>query len=142
VTVNDDEQGEPLEIFITSGKAGSDITGMAEAMGRLASLVLRVASPISPDERLRLIASQLAGIGGARSMGFGKSRVRSMPDAVGLALEDVLKGAEQVAAEVAHMPEFDLQPAVHADLCPECGEAAFIREEGCHHCTSCGHSQC
>lgn len=142
VTVNDDEQGEPLEIFITSGKAGSDITGMAEAMGRLASLVLRVASPISPDERLRLIASQLAGIGGARSMGFGKSRVRSMPDAVGLALEDVLKGAEQVAAETAHMPEFDLQPAVHADLCPECGEAAFIREEGCHHCTSCGHSQC
>lgn len=142
VTVNDDEQGEPLEIFITSGKAGSDITGMAEAMGRLASLVLRVASPVSPDERLRLIASQLAGIGGARSMGFGKGLVRSMPDAVGLALEDVLKGDEAVLAEIEQVPEFDLQPAVHADLCPNCGEATFIREEGCMHCTSCGHSQC
>jgi ribonucleoside-diphosphate reductase alpha chain len=142
VTVNDDDQGEPLEIFITSGKAGSDITGMAEAMGRLASLVLRVASPVSPDERLRLIASQLTGIGGARSMGFGKTRVRSMPDAVGMALEDVLKGAEAIAAEDSSAPELDLRPAFHADLCPSCGEAAFIHEEGCHHCTSCGHSQC
>ena len=142
VTVNDDDHGEPLEIFITSGKAGSDITGMAEAMGRLASLVLRVASPVSPDERLRLIASQLTGIGGARSMGFGKTRVRSMPDAVGMALEDVLKGADAVAAEEHAAPELDLRPAFHADLCPSCGEAAFIHEEGCHHCTSCGHSQC
>jgi len=101
-----------------------------------------VASPVSPDERLRLIASQLTGIGGARSMGFGKTRVRSMPDAVGMALEDVLKGAEAIAAEDSSAPELDLRPAFHADLCPSCGEAAFIHEEGCHHCTSCGHSQC
>ncbi len=142
VTVNDDEGGSPLEIFITSGKAGSDITGMAEAMGRLASLVLRVASPISPEERLRLIANELSGIGGARSIGFGKALVRSMPDAVGLALDDVLKGDEEVTAEEAQEPVLDLGLRVHADICPNCGEATFIREEGCMHCTSCGHSQC
>lgn len=145
VTVNSDGQGEPLELFITSGKAGSDITGMAEAMGRLASLVLRIASPMPPVDRLRLIAEQLHGIGGARSTGFGKHRVRSMPDAVGQALGAVLASAEAQpndALPVAKMPTASASAKQHYDLCPSCGEASFIHEEGCHHCTSCGHSQC
>ena len=29
-----------------------------------------------------------------------------------------------------------------ADICPSCGGATYIREEGCKHCTSCGHSAC
>ena len=28
------------------------------------------------------------------------------------------------------------------DLCPECGEAALVNEEGCRKCYSCGYSQC
>ena len=28
------------------------------------------------------------------------------------------------------------------DLCPECGNAALINEEGCRHCYSCGYSEC
>jgi len=28
------------------------------------------------------------------------------------------------------------------DLCPECGEAALVNEEGCKKCYSCGYSQC
>jgi ribonucleoside-diphosphate reductase alpha chain len=28
------------------------------------------------------------------------------------------------------------------DLCPECGEAAFVQEEGCSRCHACGFSEC
>ncbi len=147
VTVNDDSEHEPLEIFVTAGKAGSDVTSMAEALGRLASLVLRVASPLTPKERLREIVHQLRGIGGARSMGFGPARVRSLPDAVAQAIEECyLPGNGQTSGHV----ELDTAPkqvqltlpSIRADLCPSCGEAAFVHEEGCMHCNACGFSQC
>ena len=32
--------------------------------------------------------------------------------------------------------------SVHRDLCPECGQATLMHEEGCRHCTSCGYSKC
>ena len=28
------------------------------------------------------------------------------------------------------------------DLCPSCGEAAMVNEEGCRKCYACGHSEC
>ncbi len=28
------------------------------------------------------------------------------------------------------------------DLCPECGEAAVVNEEGCRKCYACGFSEC
>jgi ribonucleoside-diphosphate reductase alpha chain len=28
------------------------------------------------------------------------------------------------------------------DICPECGEASLVNEEGCRKCYSCGFSQC
>ncbi len=82
ITINTNGGEQPLEMFVNVGKAGSDVTAMAEAMGRLISLVLRVSSPISPMERAHRVASELIGIGGARSLGFGENRVRSLPDAV------------------------------------------------------------
>jgi ribonucleoside-diphosphate reductase alpha chain len=88
VTMNDDEEGKPFEVFVDIGKGGSDIKAMAEALGRLASLVLRVSSPLTPRERIQEIVSQLSGIGGPRSMGFGRNRVRSLPDALAQALEE------------------------------------------------------
>lgn len=144
VTINDDDEGDPLEIFITGGKAGSDVTSMADALGRLASLVLRVASPVTPKERLHEIISQLKGIGGARSTGFGKDRVRSLPDAVAQALEECYSD-EQRVTETVENGQVQVQlalPTLRADLCPSCGEAAFVHEEGCMHCNACGFSQC
>src|SRR5947209_20114557 len=52
VTINSDDQG-PLEVFITVGKAGSDIAALAEGLGRLISLNLRVLSPLSQADRFR-----------------------------------------------------------------------------------------
>ena len=82
VTINHNENNEPFEVFITNGKSGSDVMAMADALGRMISLVLRLNSPIPARERMRKIVSQLSGIGGARSVGFGENRVRSLPDAI------------------------------------------------------------
>src|SRR5262249_41043915 len=139
VTMNVDEEEHPFEVFVEIGKAGSDIKAMAEAMGRLMSLILRMASPVSPLERVREIVKQITGIGGQRSYGFGKRRVLSLPDAVGQALAEnflgVATGSEQdgQGAEMGVDMEWTSEAhAAHsvtlasADLCPSCGDAAFV----------------
>jgi ribonucleoside-diphosphate reductase alpha chain len=86
VTLNSDQDGL-LEVFVNVGKAGSDVAALAEALGRLISLHLRLDSPVSQDERAVEVARQLRSIGGNTSIGFGADRVRSLPDAVARALE-------------------------------------------------------
>ena len=82
VTINQDEKGDLFEVFINHGKSGSDLMALADALGRMVSFVLRIHSPVPARERVREIVSELAGIGGSRSSGFGENRVRSLPDAI------------------------------------------------------------
>ena len=82
ITINQNEKDEPFEVFINNGKSGSDLMALADAIGRMISFVLRIYSPVPPRERVREIVSELAGIGGSRSIGFGENRVRSLPDAI------------------------------------------------------------
>jgi ribonucleoside-diphosphate reductase alpha chain len=82
LTINHDENKEPFEVFMTVGKSGSDVAAMADALGRMISLNLRLNGNLPPRERIRQVVAQLSGIGGARSVGFGENRVRSLPDAV------------------------------------------------------------
>jgi ribonucleoside-diphosphate reductase alpha chain len=86
ITINSDEHG-PFEVFVNVGKAGSDISALAEALGRMISLNLRILSPLSQTDRAQEIADQLRGIGGSRSVGFGMQQVRSLPDAVARAID-------------------------------------------------------
>ena len=98
ITLNSDADGL-LEVFVNVGKAGSDIAALAEALGRMISLHLRVASPLSPNERAQEIVDQLRGIGGSRAVGFGPEQIRSLPDAVARALEiHLTQQLEQQAA--------------------------------------------
>lgn len=82
ITINHDENKEPFEVFMTIGKVGSDVAAMADALGRMISLNLRLTDGLSPRERIKQVVAQMIGIGGARSIGFGKDRVRSLPDAI------------------------------------------------------------
>lgn len=82
ITVNTDPAGEPAEVFINIGKGGTDVSAMAEAMGRLISLVFRMNAPVSGEDRVRSVLYQLGGIGGRSSTGFGKEKVLSLPDAL------------------------------------------------------------
>ncbi|MBI3955572.1 adenosylcobalamin-dependent ribonucleoside-diphosphate reductase, partial [Candidatus Gottesmanbacteria bacterium] len=152
VTINTNGNKEPLEIFINVGKAGSDVAAMAEAMGRLASLVLRMQSLVPSSVRAKQIFNQLIGIGGSRSMGFGDKRVRSLPDAVAkvLAMHFDFKssngnGHVEIAspskAAVLTQQALPVERSEY-DLCPSCGVASLAYEEGCKKCYSCGYSEC
>jgi len=138
ITINENGAGEPFEVFANVGKAGSDTAAVAEALGRLISLCLRLPSPLDPRDRLEEIVNQLAGIGGGRPLGFGPQRVRSLPDALAQVLARHLGMAEP--SPLAEQMPLPLKPA--GDLCPECGEATFAYAEGCRKCYACGYSEC
>ncbi len=155
VTINHNGDERPFEVFTQVGKAGSDTAADAEAMGRLISLILRLPSPLNSVERLRQVVDQLSGIGGGRSMGLGPQRVRSLPDGIAQVLSEYLEerqpaDGEAVVATNGTMSEQAMATNGHSadafarpgDLCPQCGVAALIHEEGCQKCYSCGYSEC
>ncbi|MBA3530977.1 MAG: hypothetical protein H0T73_03505 [Ardenticatenales bacterium] len=149
VTVNRNGGDQPFEVFANVGKVGSEGAAMSEAIGRLISLVLRLPSHISPSERLEMVISQLEGIGGSRSIGFGANRVTSLPDALAQVLREDLaahrdEDAGYLLGEAQPEPKQLelLASTMNADLCPECGHSTFVRIEGCKKCYSCGHSEC
>jgi ribonucleoside-diphosphate reductase alpha chain len=102
-------------------------------------------SPLSPSERLQQIVYQLGGIGGGRPLGFGPQRVRSLPDALALVLNEYLERAElEAITKPAPVPteQMELPLSQIGDLCPECGQASLMYVEGCKKCVNCGYSEC
>jgi len=164
ITMNSDEHGNPFEVFITIGKAGSDLQADAEGLGRMLSLQLRTTAPQNRMEMLKLIIDQLQGIGGSRSVGMGPNRVTSLPDAVAGALVDHYLSQPQqqqlnlplvngngtwkatdshTEPDHTHHTNGAVQGYVSgADICPECQMVTLVRAEGCEKCLSCGYSRC
>jgi ribonucleoside-diphosphate reductase alpha chain len=159
ITVNHDGDGNPFEVFVTIGKAGSEVAAMAEALGRLISTTLRFGNHMAPKERAREIMDQLHGIGGGRSVGFGPNRVRSLPDAIARAIGmhfGLLGYQDQITSSKSQLPnniqipmfknqnekQMELKVGKKADICPACGEATLVFEEGCKKCYGCGYSEC
>jgi ribonucleoside-diphosphate reductase alpha chain len=140
ITVNETGDGEPFEVFVQVGKGGSDTMAVAEALGRLISLTLRLPSPMSPPRRLEEVISQLSRIGGAQPLGFGKGKVLSLPDALARTLAEHT-GQLKPASEAPPMARSSEQRRI-GDLCKECGQATFVYEEGCKKCLSCGFNEC
>jgi ribonucleoside-diphosphate reductase alpha chain len=166
ITINTDEKNEPFEVFINVGKAGTDVHAMATALGRVISMTLRLSSHLTPYERMDKIREELQGIGGGSTMGFGKDRVRSLPDAVAkvLAMRFKLNGHSDKKIK---KDEDDVKPTLVSetvqpsltnliqepaqdkptnpgffDICPDCGQATLAYEEGCKKCYGCGYSEC
>lgn len=156
ITINEDPNGNPFELFITIGKAGSEVAAMAEALGRLISTNFRFGNHLPARERAREIMDQLKGIGGSRSVGFGPNKIRSLPDAVARAIsmhfgfkghhgEENASVVPQLAGEtVEAVPQlqFAVKDTRPGDICPSCGASAMVYEEGCSKCHACGHSEC
>lgn len=145
VTVNDTDEGEPFEIFMNVGKAGSDVAAVSEALGRLISFILRMPSSLTPTERLQQVVYQLNGIGGGRHLGFGPQRVRSLPDAIAQVLSEHLEQAPLAPPMAQAVPAEQLPlpiPKQIGDLCPDCGNSTLLNVEGCVKCHVCGYSEC
>ena len=144
VTLNVGDAGDPFEIFVRVGKSGTDIEAFAEALGRLMSNFLRYNRLPDRKTRLAKIVKQLSGIGGSGHIGFGANRIRSVPDAIARALSEFLAPEEaEPFGLVNGGGATPLEPPTPVgDMCPKCGNATFVYEEGCQKCHSCLHSEC
>jgi len=157
ITVNKDTKGHPFEIFMNVGKAGSDVAALSEALGRVLSGWLRAS--YSSEQTAKEIIEQLSGIGGSQTVGFGKSKVGSIADAVAKVLAEeydfsikktngyhIDKNTDTnltVNKEPTKEVEEDKSSLPgHTDMCPECGNYTLIFEEGCAKCYLCGYSRC
>jgi ribonucleoside-diphosphate reductase alpha chain len=162
VNITEDDRGQPFEVFINLGKAGGAAMADAEAMGRLISLSLRSGIP------MREIHKQLRGIASDRAIGLGPNKVLSVPDAIGIALEEWLREKQGVqqdllanggARQAQGTPVSVTTPAPAAALqqhlafetytgndqfmqtCPDCSSQLELAE-GCAKCHVCGFSEC
>ena len=112
VHISEDDRGQAFDVFISLGKAGGSAMADAEALGRLVSLALR--SGIALPEIVR----QLRGISSDRAVGLGPNKVLSMPDAVGIALEEWWRDKNQgVQQDLLATPPASM-PAVPAPAAP------------------------
>jgi len=128
VTINEDAEGNPFELFTQMGKAGGCAASQAEAIGRLVSLAFR--SNIDPAQ----IAKQLKGIS-CHSPAWGEGgRILSCSDAIAKAIEG-FSGRRHGCAEQ------EAEPVMRQGACPECG-GAVEHEGGCAVCRSCGFTRC
>ena len=157
VTITEDDKGQPFEVFVSLGKAGAPLMADVEAIGRLISLALRAGVPLPKIHR------QLRGISSDRAVGLGPSKVLSVPDAIGIAIEKWIQekhGVQQELLGPASAPAVPTRetvqgPAGEGQLpvydhtreqefigaCPDCGsQLAFV--EGCAKCHVCGYSEC
>jgi ribonucleoside-diphosphate reductase alpha chain len=152
-------------VFVTLGKAGGAAMADAEAVGRLISLALRSGIPLMQIHR------QLRGISSDRAVGLGPNKVLSMPDAIGLALEEWWRDKQGVQQEllgdqtpglggsvpareqitVAGPPANQIQMTFESangggsesfiGTCPDCASQLEFAE-GCVKCHVCGFSEC
>jgi len=151
VTINEDPEGRPCEIFTQMGKAGGCATSQCEATGRMASLALR--GGIQPEE----IVQQMRGISCHLPLGFGGNKVLSCSDAMAQAMEWYLRfkvstARRAISLENALMREagesaheelpFTLAPDVFKrGACPDCG-GTVEHVDGCVVCRGCGYTEC
>lgn len=157
VTINEDPEGNPFEIFTQIGKAGGCVASQTEAIGRLASLALRAG--IDAEE----IISQTRGISCHLPVGFGENKVTSCSDAMSKALQwyTGFKASTGKAMGTAGMADFMDAPGAGGSqafaapptsmgslgdthqrgACPDCG-GTVEHSDGCVICRGCGYTEC
>jgi ribonucleoside-diphosphate reductase alpha chain len=161
LNITEDEKGQPFEVFINLGKAGGAAMADAEAMGRLISLALRSGIP------MREVHRQLRGIASDKVVGLGPNKVMSVPDAIGIVLENWWRNKEGVQQDLLASPKTTTSPTEPVTVaqttgvasqqmqqfdvynggesfiqtCPDCSSQLEFAE-GCVKCHVCGFSEC
>ncbi|MDX2006340.1 MAG: adenosylcobalamin-dependent ribonucleoside-diphosphate reductase [Meiothermus sp.] len=152
VTVN--MQGDhPVEVILTSGKAGDEANADSEALGRIISIALQYGVPVDA------MVKTLRGINGGLYGSYQGRFVTSKADLIAVALEttaklevnqrpatsqDVVPQAMQRAMTAPALQNIKPMEKGKTGLgkCPECNDDNLVREEGCTKCYSCGYSKC
>lgn len=136
ITINEDEKGQPFELFTQMGKAGGCAASQLEACARLVSLALRSGIEINS------IIEQLRGIRCPSPSWEKGGRIFSCADAIARVIEQRLSPPQPTE-------KGDIKPPMPTKkisgnivgVCPDCG-SALRHEEGCVVCRSCGYSKC
>ncbi len=161
VNINEDENGEPFELFATIGNSGGFTASFTEGLAKTISYALR--SGVDPNE----IAEDLQGIRSPKVAWDKGEQINSIPDAIGVAMRRYLDDeiskpypqqqhltevAESASAEadsenrsVDTADTSDTQSLIDAGEnpeCPDCGSMALYFSEGCKTCENCGWSEC
>lgn len=157
ITINEDAEGQPFEVFMHMGKAGGCAMSQLEAIGRLVSLALRSGIEVSS------IIEQLRGIRCPSPSWEKGGRIFSCSDAIARAVEQRLQNTKDKKASQATgtitTQDVSTDSSVQVDtggasktgtmkkagnivgVCPDCGGALW-HIEGCMVCKSCGYSKC
>lgn len=131
VTVNEDEEGHPFELFTSMGKAGGCAASQSEAIGRLVSLAFR--SNLEPEE----VMKQMKGISCHSHAWVEGGKITSCSDAIAKALEKYLQKGNNGDGN----GQKDHKEVMFIGRCPECG-GAVEHASGCAVCHDCGFTKC
>ena len=156
------ETGELREVFLDKGSSGGCLS-LLNAMSRLASLCARKGAPVEE------IADQLQSVLVCPSYAVAKykdkstSKGSSCASAVAIALLDAheqfkeefidfdddaeieiktVKKTAPVKAKITSVKKSEDNEEDYYMTCPECGEKALLKTEGCVSCMKCGWSKC
>ena len=145
ITINEDEQGRPFEVFMQMGKAGGCAASQLEAIGRLVSLALR------SDVDIKSIIDQLLGIRCPSPSWSKDGRIFSCADAIARVIESCLNKkteSKESKQDIDKSPEQKIGNFTSTvkvtniiGVCPDCG-GAIRHEEGCVVCAACGYTRC
>ena len=143
ITVNDiekDGRRRPFEIFINS--KNMEAYAWALALTRMISAVFRRGGDVS------FVVEELKAIFDPRGGQWMNGRyIPSLLAAIGEVIERHLIEIgfiNERLTGLAGLPSAHNIPAegARARFCPRCGDASFIKLEGCDSCLSCGYSKC
>jgi ribonucleoside-diphosphate reductase alpha chain len=140
-TVNFDEDGKPMEVFVNVGKSGTEEKAYSEAIGRLISLYLQQGGDISK------VIKALSGIKGKSITFVSGMKITSVPDGVAKAIEISMKGEQpqSTLTEGFIVSKLKAEPETKKSsflTCPKCGNDTMVSENGCLTCKTCGYSKC
>jgi ribonucleoside-diphosphate reductase alpha chain len=140
ITINDiekDGRRRPFEVFINS--KNMEAYAWALALTRMISAVFRRGGDIS------FVVDELKAIFDPRGgQWMGGRYVPSLLAAIGEVIEKHLVEIGFLGQRGPFLAPEAMVPegGARARFCPRCGDASFIRIEGCDSCLSCGYSKC
>jgi len=138
ITINDiekDGRRRPFEVFINS--KNMEAYAWALALTRMISAVFRRGGDVS------FVVDELKAIFDPRGGQWMNGRyVPSLLAAIGEVIErHMMEIGFLGRRDTGFVPEVPVEGA-RARYCPRCGDASFVKLEGCDSCLSCGYSKC
>ena len=138
----------PIEVFISCGKAGTEIRSLYDSIARL------ISTSMKHELNILDICKALRGVTGDVIYLNGKKFLSSV-DAVARILEKEFSADKEENITLTATPKFEedktylKQPNERMkyeinsiSFCPDCGNTDLIPSEGCITCSSCGFSKC